>query len=125
MTRRPPSDNCSTNGGGTEGAPAETRIASYSVVGGALQRSDRRPAHRAIAFFDADIPVAEARQTLAGLTGKGRLGFDSSDIAGQQREYGSLVAGPGSYLQDALMTLKRKSFGHCGDHERPGGCLGG
>ena len=82
-----------------------------------MQGSYGRPAHRAVAFFDADIRVAEARQTFARLRGEGRLGFDGSDIASQKREYGSLIAGTGAYFQYALVALKGKSFGHGCDHE--------
>jgi len=70
------------------------------------------PAGRAVAFFNADIVIAEAHQSLADRSSQNRLGLDRYDFAGKKREDGSLIARAGANFKDALTAAKRKSVGH-------------
>lgn len=75
------------------------------------------PAERAIAFFDADVRVAEASETFAAGAGKFGEQFDDDNFAGEQREHRGLISGAGADFEDSFGAIEQCGIGHGRDHE--------
>lgn len=73
------------------------------------------PTGSTVGDSEKDIRQVELGKTGGGALGKLRQSLDGENAASEHGEDGSLVAGAGSDLQDPVVRLDAKGFGHVGD----------
>ena len=84
----------------------------------AVVRRSGRPAERAVAGQQGDVPIAQLAEHRAGAGGKLGVALDADDLAGQLGQHGRLITAAGADLQHLLAAGELQRLGHQRDHVR-------